>query len=167
MSYVKELIQNVLNSKEEQKALSLETETYLVISQDNQNFAISIDFVNEVVELNSDMRLMRVPLAPDYIHGIINVRGDIIPVVSLNAILSLSYDTQKFAYVVIIDKDFKLGIAAEKVHDLVQVSSDKLKPIYHLQTAQAHEILASEFDFEDNVAQVLHVSKFYESSYLQ
>ncbi|NPV38618.1 hypothetical protein BREVNS_0093 [Brevinematales bacterium NS] len=163
MSNVKEIIQSLL--KNETQALKQEKiHTYLVATEEKQNFAIPIDFLVEVFEINESSPLIPVPLVDEYIRGIVNVRGEIIPAISLNSILGLASDHTKIRYIIIIQKDFKLGLTFHHVSDLYQIEESKLKPIYHLKEHQHHDIIAAEFDLENSVAQVLNVEGLYESS---
>lgn len=163
MSNVKEIIQSLL--KNETQTLKQEKiYTYLVATEEKQNFAIPIDFLVEVFEINEGSPLIALPLVDEYIRGIVNVRGEIIPAISLNSILGLASDHTKIRYIIIIQKDFKLGLTFHQVSDLYQIEESKLKPIYHLKEQQHHDIIGAEFDLENNVAQVVNIEGLYESS---
>lgn len=82
-------------------------------------FAISVNFVNEVVV--SPASYIKLPLAPEYLLGLFNLRGMIIPVVDINAILKITNKTtdnlgKKIA---IIEFDnFKIGLLFDKVGEI-------------------------------------------------
>lgn len=163
MGNVKEIIQSLLKND----ATTLKKEkinTYLVAKEENQNFAIPIDFLVEVFEINENNPLLHIPLVDDYIRGIVNVRGEIIPVISLNTILGISSDHTKIHYITIIKKDFSLGLAMHQVSDLYQIEESKLKPIYHLKEQSHENIIVAEFDIDKEVAQIVDINGLYESS---
>jgi len=162
MASVKEVIQSLL-TKDTTTTKQEKILTYLVATEGSQNFAIPIDALVEVFEINNDNPLISLPLVDEYIRGIVNVRGEIIPVLSLNSILSLACDHSKIHYVIIIQKDFKLGLAFHQVSDLYQIEESKLKPIHHIQEHEHTDIISAEFDYEDKVAQILDVDGLYES----
>ncbi len=53
---------------------------YLTFSVGEERFAVGIMDVREIIEVES---LARVPMTPDYISGVINLRGSVVPVVDL------------------------------------------------------------------------------------
>ncbi|MCX7882202.1 MAG: chemotaxis protein CheW [Brevinematales bacterium] len=163
MSNVKQIIQSLL--KNEASITKQERIfTYLVATEGEQHFAIPIDYLVEVFEINENNPLISLPLVEEYIRGIVNVRGEIIPALSLNTILGLTCDHSKIHYIIIIQKEFKLGLTFHHVSDLYQIEESKLKPIYHLREHQHHDIIAAEFDIDAHVAQVLDIEGLYESS---
>lgn len=53
---------------------------YLTFSVQQESYAVGIMDVREIIEVES---LARVPMTPDYISGVINLRGNVVPVVDL------------------------------------------------------------------------------------
>lgn len=53
---------------------------YLTFSVQHDRFAVGIIDVREIIEVES---LARVPMTPEYISGVINLRGNVVPVVDL------------------------------------------------------------------------------------
>lgn len=60
--------------------------TYLSFILDNEVFATDVKYVLEILDVKP---VTRVPKAPDYINGVINLRGTVLPVVDLRKILNL------------------------------------------------------------------------------
>ncbi|MFN3659697.1 MAG: chemotaxis protein CheW [Brevinematales bacterium] len=162
MGNVKEIIQSLLKTETTtQKKENIYT--YLVTKEEKQNFAVPIDFIVEVFEINENNPLIPLPLVDNYIRGIVNVRGEIIPVISLNTILELPTDHSKIQYILIIKKDFQLGLAIHQVNELYQIEESKLKPIYHTKEKKHENIIVAEFDIDNDVAQVIDIESLYES----
>jgi len=166
MSYVREIIQDLLNTKVEEK-IAFKIHTFLVASQENQHYGIPIESLVEVFEITEENPLINIPLVENYIQGIINIRGEIIPVISLNDILGLSSERSKIKYVIVIERDFKLGLAFYEVKDLYQITFDKIKPIYRIKENEGHRFFSNEFEVEDYIAQILNVEEFYESAFVK
>ncbi|MBE0437666.1 MAG: purine-binding chemotaxis protein CheW, partial [Methylomicrobium sp.] len=55
---------------------------YLTFLVGKDNFAIGILDVKEIIEISN---ITRVPMTPDYIRGVINLRGNVVPVIDLSA----------------------------------------------------------------------------------
>ncbi len=166
MSYVKEIIKNILEEKEIKRE-EIIYYNFLVAKEHNENYAIPIDYVTEVCEATTK-DLLKIPLIPDYILGILNIRGEIIPIISLNKILNLPVAEEEIKYAIVIENDFKLGIAVDEVRDIYQISSTSLKPIIHSQETKISNIIPYEFDIEENrVSNVLDVVALYDSDFIK
>jgi purine-binding chemotaxis protein CheW len=88
----KELIKkNKLNAQKnkevKQIAISIGT---VVFRLESEYYCIEVTYVSEIIR---EKKFTRLPNSPQYIKGLINLRGDIIPVVDLKKIFNLqSYD---------------------------------------------------------------------------
>lgn len=87
-------------------------------------YALPIDLVREIIEYDE---VTRVPMMPDYIHGVINLRGNVVPVLDLAARFGLSRtEPDKRTCIVITeltleDASQRLGLvvdAVDAVHDI-------------------------------------------------
>ncbi|MGC8771452.1 MAG: chemotaxis protein CheW [Brevinematia bacterium] len=166
MSYVKEVIKNILEEKEIKKE-EVSFYNFLVARENNEFYAIPIDYINEVCEATTE-NLLKIPLIEDYILGLFNIRGEILPVISLNKILNLPASTEKIKYILVVEHLFKIGLAVEEVKDLYQISSTNLKPIYHSIETKTSNIIPYEFDIEENkVSNVVDISTLFESDFLK
>jgi purine-binding chemotaxis protein CheW len=59
---------------------SEDTKQFIVIKQGKEKYGINISYIHNIVRIQS---ITRVPKAPKYMTGVINLRGEIIPVMSL------------------------------------------------------------------------------------
>lgn len=90
-------------------------------------YAFNIDEVNEVV-LSPD--IAHVPLMPKYVKGVANVRGSILPMVSLEDKLghTIDADTQKHRYTIVVKKDnLSIGVLSFKVPNTIRVLESALE----------------------------------------
>ena len=58
----------------------VESKQYIDVMINNEQYGIDINFIDNIVRMQ---RITRVPKAQDYFPGVINLRGEIIPVMSL------------------------------------------------------------------------------------
>ena len=80
----------------EENIIVNETKQYIVIRLGNEQFGIDIKYIDNIVRMQ---RITRVPMAQDYFKGVINLRGEVIPVMSLRVRFELEDDnTLKFDY---------------------------------------------------------------------
>ncbi len=89
---------NILEIKEEKK--EPERPRYCEFRVGNERFYIDIDSLREVTELSN---VFPVPQAPDYIHGLIALRGNIIPVIDLSRIYNIPPQETGSAKLIIVE----------------------------------------------------------------
>ena len=101
-------------------------------------YALRTHLVREVL---AHPQLTRVPKAPLYVRGVLNLRGNILPVVDLLARLGIRNETpSSYPWVVVVDIDGEtLGVGAEKVTKLLRIHEDELMPPPALLASISHE----------------------------
>lgn len=109
-----------------------EPEEHLVIfTLGNECYAVDI---GDVWEINTMQTITRVPRAPHFIEGVINLRGDIIPVMDLRKRLNLPqrpYD-RKARIMVSQSSHNRLGLIVDSVREVLKLPSSAIKPITEL-----------------------------------
>jgi len=110
-------------------------DTYLTFVLGQELFAVS---VRQVLEVLQKQHITRVPKTPDHVLGIINFRGDILPVVDTRKKFSLSTSDENEKQIVIV---FELGEEASKttiaatadaVKDVIDIQDHEIKPVPEL-----------------------------------
>ncbi len=105
---------------------------HIIFTVNNQSFCIPVVNVKSIVKLP---RVFPVPQAPDYIMGVVNVDGHVIPLV--NATLKLKTGNYKepenpTMLVLELDKDNKVQLLAlhvDEVKDVIECVSHELRPL--------------------------------------
>src|SRR6056297_3279587 len=93
---------------------------YLMCRIGNEFYGIDIQHVTDIIELQ---KITEVPDMPEYVRGVINLRGNVIPVIDLRlrfGMESKEYDDRTVITVVNI-KDYSIGFivdTATEVHDI-------------------------------------------------
>lgn len=104
---------------------------YLTFALGKDTFAVEITPIREIIEYPG---LTEIPMAPDFLRGVINLRGAVVPVVDL----SVRFGRQATAVgrrtcvviveAVIDDGHHALGILVDGVHEVVEVEADRIEP---------------------------------------
>jgi len=88
----------------------------------------------KVQEINGMMGITRVPRTPDYVKGVINLRGRVIPIVSLRQKfqMPLVEDTEKTCIIVVQvnyeDTELTMGIIVDEVSEVLNIAGDQIEP---------------------------------------
>lgn len=104
------------------------TKQYIVVKIDNEQFGINIKYIDNIVRLQ---RITRVPMSQDYFLGVINLRGEIIPVMSIRRKLGLAADVLGDKTRIIITKveNATIGIIVDEVREVVTLEDDSLESV--------------------------------------
>lgn len=85
--------------------------------------------VSVIVEVLRYMPLTRLPMAPPFIAGVVNLRGKVTPLLHLDALLTTDQTmryTEKSFIIVCGTDDMQLGLIIDKVHTMYLVSKDSI-----------------------------------------
>ncbi|MBR1651507.1 MAG: purine-binding chemotaxis protein CheW [Lachnospiraceae bacterium] len=104
---------------------------YIVIRLGEEQYGIDISYVNNIVRMQ---RITRVPKVAPYLKGVINLRGEVLPVVSLRLKMGLSEDVFDKATRIIIlktENEGQIGIIVDEVKEVVTLSEKSIEKISH------------------------------------
>jgi purine-binding chemotaxis protein CheW len=100
---------------------------FLSFTLGEEHYGVDILKVQEIRGYDSVTRL---PDAPDYIKGVINLRGTIVPVIDLRLKLRLKearYDA--FTVMIVLNVDDRVvGIVVDSVSDVIPLSQENIRP---------------------------------------
>lgn len=93
----------------------------------NEEFSVDILKVQEIIRL---LDLTRVPKAPEFIEGVINLRGKVIPVMDLRKRFSMpeAEDTSEARIIVVELKDTTVGFRVDGVSEVLRLPADTVEP---------------------------------------
>jgi purine-binding chemotaxis protein CheW len=108
-----------------------EISQYMTFKLGNELFAINVAQVREVLEVSS---ITRVPTAPDYMRGVVNVRGKAIPVVDLRLRFGLPRTAEILTSRIVVmelqldGETTVLGGLADSVHEVIELDGSQINP---------------------------------------
>lgn len=100
---------------------------YLIFSIGKQSYGIDIEYVIEIIGIEP---ITEVPELPDYIKGVINLRGKIIPVMDVRLKFkkeAKEYDDRTCIIVVEIS-NISIGLIIDRVLDVVNIEEKNISP---------------------------------------
>lgn len=112
---------------EEQTEEDLQKGQFMTFQTGREYFGIGISYINEIIQMQP---ITAVPEVEDYIKGLINLRGKIIPVIDIRVRFKmepLEY-TDRTCIIVINVKSMVIGIIVEKISEVVTITDDDIVP---------------------------------------
>lgn len=107
-----------------------ETAQYLTFRLGDELFAINVFKTREVLDMST---ITKVPQAPDYMLGVVNVRGNAIPVVDLRLKFGLPKAESSINSRIIVieiemdDEIVTLGGLADSVHEVIELEPNEIE----------------------------------------
>ncbi len=98
---------------------------YTILDIADENFGIDIQWV---VEILKPQKLFKIPELPDFVSGVISVRGEIIPVIDLRIRFGITEKAGKQRVVLIRLEEDKVGLLVDNVTDIAEISEEKISP---------------------------------------
>jgi purine-binding chemotaxis protein CheW len=87
-----------------------------------------------VQEINGLMDITRVPRSPDYVKGVINLRGRVIPIINLRKKFNMPMveDTERTCIIMVQvnynDSQITMGIVVDEVSEVLNITDDQIEP---------------------------------------
>lgn len=141
-----------------------ETRQYLSFKLDEEEFALDIAKVREVLDIT---RITRVPQTPDYMKGVINLRGSVVPVVDLNRKFRIK-DTERTVNtrIIIGEVDLEggravLGVLADAVHEVMELDPEQIEPAPRIGTGLNTEFLKGMGRRNDDFIMILDIDRVF------
>ncbi len=102
---------------------------YIVIRIGEEQYGIDIKYIDNIVRMQ---QITRVPQVPAHFKGVINLRGEVIPVMSIRIKMGLAPDVEtKDTRIIIIkvDKYEPIGMMVDMVKEVVNLSSAEVERV--------------------------------------
>ena len=138
---------------------------YVTFMLENTKFGISVLQTKEIVEYGN---VTPVPEAPDYIDGVINIRGGVIPVVDLMERFFKKKEviTEKTGVVIVEIKNddgtvMLLGLVVDCVNDVLEIKNDNLEPPPKYGSAIKTDYIKNVASLEDGFVLLLDINKVF------
>jgi purine-binding chemotaxis protein CheW len=118
----------------EQSAKDMSTDEFLAFTLGKEEYGIHILKVQELRGYETPTRIAN---APEFIKGVVNLRGIIVPIVDMRIKFNLGTPTyDQFTVVIILNINGRVvGMVVDSVSDVITLSPDQIKPAPEMGTA--------------------------------
>lgn len=108
------------------------TKQFVVFRLDDQLYGVNIKSVQIIEKLKT---VMRVPKAPRCVQGVMNLRGDIIPVISIRKLFDMDefVASEESRIVIIKIEESLVGIIVDGVKEVLDLSTEQIEGIQNVQ----------------------------------
>ncbi|HBY20229.1 MAG TPA: chemotaxis protein CheW [Clostridiales bacterium] len=135
---------------------------YIIFDLEEEEYAISIE---EIESINRIQSITRVPKSPYYINGVINVRGDIIPVMSLRKKLDFYEDvfTNSTRIIIIKKQDASIAIIVDKVKEVIGLDSKNIESFQETNSKMGADFIKGVGKINNRIVTIINIGKLIEN----
>ena len=105
-----------------------DSERFLTFTSDGLSIGVSTNYVIEII---TDHSVTMLPLVPDYVKGVINLRGQIIPIIDIRLRMgkpSIEY-TDTTCIIVLNINSTQIGIIVDAVQQVMDINKRQISPV--------------------------------------
>lgn len=127
----------------------------VVFKINNEQFAIE---TNRVQTINDSIQVTKVPMAPSYIKGLINLRGNVISLLDINLLLDIPKDANAEENIIIVEREDELiGISVDQVDEVIDVEESLIEK----STDSSREYIQGVINFQDRIVTLINIDKLF------
>lgn len=135
---------------------------YVTFKLVDTRFAVAVLKTREIVEYG---KITPVPEAPDYVEGVINLRGAVVPVINLSKkFFGTENKIIETTSIMIVEPEIdgeqtKMGLIVDLVSDVLEIKEDKLEPPPKYGSKLKSEYLLNVTSYDDEFILILDIDK--------
>lgn len=133
---------------------------------DGQAYAFRIDQIREIVILN---QVTRIPQVPDYVEGVANLRGSIIPIINLRTLFGLPskpLDSDTRTIVVHVGERL-VGCQVDSVTQVVRIDHDAIRPAPDTVTGHGASYIAGFARVQEQLVVLIDINELLDPNKLE
>lgn len=136
---------------------------YVVFRLSKEIYGFDIKFVTTIEKL---MPITRVPKTPSFIKGVINLRGEIIPVMCLRERFGLGAveETDETRIVIVKVGEFQVGMVVDVVEEVIQLTEDSTESVSGLSNSVSMNFILGVGKVDGKVVSLLNMEELVDIS---
>lgn len=99
---------------------------FVVFKLGEEHFAVETE---KIQSINDMMTITQVPKSPDYIKGLINLRGSIKSLVDINLLLNINSENKKNNIIILNLYEEEIGISVDEVEEVIEVDESNIQKL--------------------------------------
>jgi len=152
-----------------QDASVTSSQQYVTFSLGSELFGVEVNRTREILSLTP---VTKVPQTPDYLIGVINLRGQVVPVVDMRLKLGLPANAQTEDTCIIVvevqidGEPIVVGALADAVREVLEIRSDQIEPPPRLGTRLKTEFITGMGKLDEQFMILLNIDRIFKSDEL-
>ncbi len=138
--------------------------SYLSFKLENETFAVTVERVHEILEIPT---VTKVPKSPDFMTGVINLRGNVLPVIDTRIKFGLAKTDFTVdsciivLYIMMENEQITIGALVDSVQEVLELSSEKILPSPALGSKYKAEFIQGMIKNDEHFIMVLNIDEVF------
>lgn len=131
---------------------------FIVIAMGDEQFGIDIKYIDNIVRMQ---HYTRVPNVAPYIKGVINLRGEVIPIMSVRIKMGLpeeEYTKSTRIIIIRLEQYGSIGFIVDEVREVLTLSEDNIERVSHDNKEEHDNFIFGIGKFGDSLVSLLDVN---------
>lgn len=126
----------------------------VIFKLQDEEFAVETAKIQSITDT---MEITRVPKAPNYIKGLINLRGNIIPLLNLKMLLDIEInDIEQENIIIVAINEESIGIIVDMVEEVLEIEESIVE---NLNEKDKKEYIKGIINFKDRIVTLIDIDK--------
>lgn len=126
----------------------------VIFKLQDEEFAVETAKIQSITDT---MEITRVPKAPNYIKGLINLRGNIIPLLNLKMLLDIEInDIEQENIIIVAINEESIGIIVDMVEEVLEIEENIIE---NLNEKDKKEYIKGIINFKDRIVTLIDIDK--------
>ena len=136
--------------------------SYLTFRLAEEYFAVSVSNVLHILEMQ---RITKIPHCPDYMMGVINLRGTVLPVIDTRKKFGIGEaEITKNSCILVLNLELKgeiinLGAVVDSVHEVEEINTGQVKPPPSVGSKYKSEFIEGLYAQDDRFVMMVNMNK--------
>ncbi|MCZ0702584.1 purine-binding chemotaxis protein CheW [Natronobacillus azotifigens] len=130
----------------------------IVFQLNKEEYAMPVDLVGSIERM---MHITRVPGTPNFVKGVLNLRGVVTPIIDLRSRFGfddLSY-TESTRMIIIHPNNMEVGLIVDAAYDVIDIPNEKIEPAPEVVGTERIEYIDGVAKLEDRLLILLNIDK--------
>lgn len=147
----------------------LEATQYLTFKLDEEVFALDVATVREILEESS---ITKVPQTPDFMRGVINLRGSVVPVIDMRLKFGMSKTERTVNTCIIVvevqleDEVIVLGALADSVQEVIEMEPSQIEAAPHIGSRLNTDFIRGMGKHDNRFIMILDIDRVFSNAEL-
>lgn len=134
---------------------------YVIFSVENEYYGVNIHYVETIEKVST---ITRVPRAPYYVKGVINLRGEVVSVIDLRKRFNLPSTeiTDENRIIILSVEEMVIGILVDNSSEVLSIDKDLIDSTSNLANSSEDDYISGIGKVDDRMIILLDVSKIFD-----
>ncbi len=141
-----------------------DTRQYLTFQLGDEVFGLDVSNVREILEFN---RVTKIPRTPDYMRGVINLRGSVVPVLDMRLKFGLTMTERTVnTCTIVVEVSFEgekviMGALVDSVQEVFELEPEQIQPAPRIGTHLRTDFIKGMGKRDDHFIMLLDIDKVF------